>query len=610
MSDTTPAVALRNVAIIAHVDHGKTTLVDKMVAHSGLLRTNQNLPDCFLDSNDLERERGITILAKNISVPYKGVKINIIDTPGHADFGGEVERVLNMADGVILLVDAAEGPMPQTRFVLKKAIQAQLLPIVVINKLDRPDQRAREVVNEVFDLMVDLGATDEQLDFPVLYASGRKGYAVLDPDDPPQNLGPLFEAILRRIPAPEANVEEPFQLQVTTIDYSDYTGRIAIGRVARGLVRSNSQAKLIKRDGTMQNVQIKKIYTFEGLKKEAREAVECGDICAVEGLSTCDIGDTIADPLKPEGLPPVTIDEPTISMLFQVNDGTFSGESGKYVTSRQLRDRLQRELLRNVAMRLEDTDRPEVIKVYGRGVLHLGVLIENMRREGYEFCVGKPRVVYREIDGVKCEPIELVQVEVPEQHAGKVIELLGQRRGEMTTMETREGHVSMEFHCPARGLIGIRTRLLNLTQGEAVFHHNFHGYEPFRGEIPGRGQGVMICTDEGVATAYAMFKLKDRGPFFIDPQERVYEGMIVGEHCKDNDLEVNVCNSKKLTNIRTTSADEKLTLSPPRRYSVEEAIEYIDEDELVEVTPDAIRIRKMLLKEADRRRKSRAGKDD
>jgi GTP-binding protein len=605
MNLSLPAGAIRNVAIIAHVDHGKTTLVDKMVAQSGLLRAHQELPECFLDSNDLERERGITILAKNISVPYKGVKINLIDTPGHADFGGEVERVLNMADGAILLVDAAEGPMPQTRFVLRKALAAGLLPIVVINKMDRPDARYAEVLDLVFDLMVELGASDDQLDFPVLYASGRQGYAVADPADEKKNLLPLFDAILRRVPAPESRLDEPFQLQVTNLEYSEFTGRIAVGRLNRGVLRAGSQARLIKRNGEAENVQIKKIYTFEGLRKEPRELIEGGDICAIEGLPDVDIGDTLADPARPEALDHVSVDEPTISMLFGVNDGPFAGQSGKYVTSRQVRDRLMRELLRNVALRVEETDRKDVLKVFGRGVLHLGVLIENMRREGYEFCVGKPKVVFREIDGVRCEPVEAVTVEVPEQHAGKVIEFLGQRRGEMVRMETRDGHVSLEFRCPSRGLIGIRTKLLNATQGEAVLHHTFHDYEPDRGPLGGRLNGVMISIEEGQSNAYAMFKLKDRGPFFIDPQERVYAGMIVGEHCKDTDLEVNVCRAKKLTNIRTTAADEKLLLAPPRRYTVEEAIEYIDDDELVEVTPDAIRMRKMQLRSSDRRRDSR-----
>jgi GTP-binding protein len=606
MTLSLPAGSIRNVAIIAHVDHGKTTLVDKMVGQTGLLRANQELPECFLDSNDLERERGITILAKNISVPYKGVKINLIDTPGHADFGGEVERVMNMADGVLLLVDAAEGPMPQTRFVLRKALAADLLPIVVINKMDRPDARSAEVLDEVFDLMVDLGATDDQLDFPVLYASGRHGYAVTDPADEPKNLIPLFDAILRRIPPPPSFPDEPFQLQVTNLEYSEFTGRIAVGRLSRGILRSGVQARLIKKTGEAETVTIKKLYTFEGLRKEPREIVEGGDICAIEGIPDVDIGDTLADPVRPEALDHVSVDEPTISMLFQVNDSPFAGQSGKYVTSRQVRDRLRRELLKNVALRVEDTDRAEVLRVYGRGVLHLGVLIENMRREGYEFCVGKPKVVFREIDGKRCEPVEAVSVEVPEKHAGKVIEFLGQRRGELVRMETREGHVSLEFRCPSRGLIGIRTKLLNQTQGEAVLHHTFHDYEPDRGPIGGRAQGVLVSIEEGQGNAYAIFKLKDRGPFFIGPGERVYEGMIVGEHCKDNDLEVNVCRTKKLTNIRTTSADEKLILAPPRRYTVEEAIEYIDDDELVEITPDAVRMRKMLLRANDRKRDSRA----
>jgi GTP-binding protein len=602
--------ALRNVAIIAHVDHGKTTLVDKLVAQSGLLRSNQELPECFMDSNDLERERGITILAKNISVPYKGVKINLIDTPGHADFGGEVERVVNMADGCILLVDAAEGPMPQTRFVLKKALAVGLLPIVVVNKIDRPDQRAKEVVDEVFDLMVDLRATDLQLDFPVLFASGRNGYAMLDMEDRPQNLVPLFETILTRVPPPEAKPDEPVQLQVTSLDYSDYTGRIAIGRVARGTVRTNAKLKLMKRDGTAVDVTVKRVSTFEGLRKEPKEVVEAGDICAIEGVPNVDIGDTFADPLRLEALKRLEVDEPTISMYFQVNDGPFAGRDGKFVTSRQVRDRLNRELLKNVALRVEDTDRAEVMKVSGRGVLHLGVLIENMRREGYEICVGKPKVIFREEDGVKLEPIELVSCEVPESHAGKVIEILGRRRGELVSMETRDGHASLEFHCPSRGLIGIRNHVLTATQGEAVMHSTFMDYQPHKGQIGGRQQGVLISIETGSANAYSMFKLKDRGSFFVEPGEEVYEGMVVGEHCKDNDLGVNACRAKKLTNIRTTQADEKLTLPPPRRYSVEEALEYVDDDELVEITPTAVRIRKTKLKEHERKRTERAGDDD
>jgi GTP-binding protein len=601
-STSAPAAAIRNVAIIAHVDHGKTTLVDKLVAQSGLIQSHQALPECFMDSNDLERERGITILAKNISVPYKGVKVNLIDTPGHADFGGEVERVLNMANGCILLVDAAEGPMPQTRFVLKKALAVGLLPIVVINKIDRPDQRAKEVVDEVFDLMVDLKATDHQLDFPVLFASGRNGYAMFDLDEKPQNLLPLFDTILRRVPPPTSTPDEPVQLQVTSLDYSDYTGRIAVGRVNRGLLRSGARLKLLKRDGSAFDVVIKRVSTFEGLRKEAREIVETGDICAVEGVQNVDIGDTFCDPSRLEPLGAVTVDEPTISMYFQVNDGPFAGRDGKFVTSRQIRDRLQKELLKNVALKVEDTDRAEVMKVSGRGVLHLGILIENMRREGFEICVGKPRVIFKEENGEKLEPIELVSCEVPESHAGKVIELLGKRRGEMVSMETREGHASLEFHCPSRGLIGIRNVVLTATQGEAILHSNFMDYEPHRGPIGGRSQGVMISLETGSANAYALFKLKDRGAFFVDSGEEVYAGMIVGEHCKDNDLGVNVCRAKKLTNIRTTQAEEKLTLPPPRRYTVEAALEYIDDDELVEITPTAVRLRKAKLRESDRKR--------
>ncbi|HYC77930.1 MAG TPA: translational GTPase TypA [Planctomycetota bacterium] len=598
--------ALRNIAIIAHVDHGKTTLVDKLLRQSGTFAAHEHLVERVMDSNDLERERGITILAKNCAVTYNGTHINIVDTPGHADFGGEVERVLSMVDGVILLVDAAEGPMPQTRFVLKKALARGLLPIVVINKIDRPDQRAREVVDEVFDLMVDLKADDEQLDFPVLFASGRRGYAMPDLDDPPQNLIPLFEAILRRVPPPRATPDEPLQLQVTSLDYSDYTGRIAIGRVARGTLRSGARLKLVKRDGTVVDATVKRVSTFEGLRKEPRDVVETGDICAIEGVSDVDIGDTFCDPLRQEPLTAVHVDEPTISMFFQVNDGPFVGKDGKYVTSRQIRDRLQRELLKNVALRVEDTDRPEVLKVSGRGVLHLGVLIENMRREGFELCVGKPKVIFKEENGERLEPVELVSCEVPDTHAGKVIEILGRRRGELVSMESRDGHASLEFHCPSRGLIGIRNLVLTATQGEAILHSTFMDYEPYKGPLAGRTQGVLISLETGSSNAYAMFKLKDRGTFFIDPGEEVYEGMIVGEHCKDNDLVVNCCRAKKLTNIRTTSADEKLTLPPPRRYTVEAALEYIEDDELVEITPTAVRLRKTRLKETERKRSERA----
>jgi GTP-binding protein len=605
----TDATALRNVAIIAHVDHGKTTLVDQLVAQSGLLRSHQQLPECFMDSNDLERERGITILAKNISVPYKDVKINLIDTPGHADFGGEVERVVNMADGCLLLVDAAEGPMPQTRFVLKKALAAGLLPIVVVNKIDRPDQRAKEVVDEVFDLMVDLKASDAQLDFPVLFASGRNGYAMFELDDRPQNLLPLFETILKRVPPPNGSAEEPVQLQVTSLDYSDYTGRIAIGRVARGVMRSGARLKLLKRDGTAKDVSVKRLSTFEGLRREPRDLVRAGDICAVEGVAEADIGDTFADPLKPEALVRVDVDEPTISMYFQVNDGPFAGREGKFVTSRQIRDRLHRELLKNVALRVEDTDRAEVMKVSGRGVLHLGVLIENMRREGFEICVGRPKVILKEENGVKLEPFELVSCEAPETHAGKVIEILGRRGGELVSMETRDGHASLEFHCPSRGLIGIRNQVLTATQGEAIMHATFMDYQPHRGALGGRVQGVMVSIETGASNAYALFKLKDRGPFFVKPGVDVYEGMIVGEHCKEGDLGVNVCRTKKLTNIRTTSADEKLTLPPPRLFSVEEALEYVEDDELVELTPTSVRMRKARLKETDRKRSERAEAD-
>ena len=600
--------ALRNVAIIAHVDHGKTTLVDKMIAQAGLLRANQQVQECMLDSNDLERERGITILAKNISMRYGDVKINVFDTPGHADFGGEVERILRMADGVLLLVDAFEGPMPQTRFVLRKSLECGHMPIVVVNKMDKADARPDAVVDMVFDLMVDLGANDRQLDFPVLYASGRDGWARREPELGDGDMVALFDTILDRIPLPADSVDGPLQMQVSALDWSEFTGRMAIGRVTRGKMVKGMRVAVAKEGSEVVHEQGRKLMVFEGMGKEETDEVLAGDVCAVEGLENVNIGDTICDPEHIDPMPRMAVDEPTISMTFTINDGPFAGREGKFVTSRQVRGRLHRETLKNVALRVEDTERPEVLKVSGRGVLHLGILVEEMRREGYEFCVGKPKVIMREVDGKLHEPIELVTVEVPERHAGKVIELLGQRRGELVKMEPSEGVTRLQFTCPARGLIGIRTRVLNLTQGEAVLHHVFHDYEPHKGEIAERGNGVMVCASEGEAVAYALEKLKDRGIFFIPPNTMVYEGMIVGEHSKDNDLEVNATKGKKHTNIRTSNTDRKLFLPPHRDMGVEESLEYIAEDEYVEMTPSSIRIRKVVLRESERRRMKRVAK--
>ena len=595
--------ALRNVAIIAHVDHGKTTLVDKMIAHAGLLRSNQATQECMLDSNALERERGITILAKNIAMRYGGVKINLFDTPGHADFGGEVERTLNLADGVLLLVDAFDGPMPQTRFVLRKALEAGLPPIVVINKMDRQGARPAVVLDAVFDLMVSLGATDEQLDFPVIYAAGRDGWANTIPEPSTDGLTCLFDVILKRIPEPKGDADGPTMVQVAALDWNEFAGRIAIGRILRGRVEAGKPLMVQREDGTVARVLPRKVMVFEGMGRMAVQTVECGDVCALEGLDSIQIGDTLCSPDKVEALPRIRVDEPTIAMVFQINDGPLVGTEGKLVTSRQIRERLERETLKNVALRLKDTNRADAIEVSGRGVLHLGILIEEMRREGYEFCVGKPRVLTKEEDGVRMEPFESVLVESPERHAGKVIELFGQRRAEMEKMEPGPGGtVRVEFRCPARGLIGVRTRLLNLTQGEAVLSHIFAGWAEWTGTLPSRGQGVMISVELGESNLYALEKLKDRGSFFVAAGAKVYEGMVVGEHSKTNDIEVNCCREKKLTNIRTTSADRKLYLPPPRDLGVEDSLEYIEDDELVEFTPKSIRLRKMLLREADRRK--------
>ena len=599
---------IRNVAIIAHVDHGKTTLVDQMLRQCGQFRESQLKGERILDSNDLERERGITILAKNIAIEYRGIKINLIDTPGHADFGGEVERVLMMADGCLLLVDAFEGPMPQTRFVLRKAFECGLRPVVVINKIDRHDARPHEVVDEVLDLFIELNASDEALDFPVVYSSATLGYASLDPDKHTDSVQPLFEMILSHVTPPESDPDAPVQMLITTLDYSDYVGRIGIGRVVRGTLRSGRPITVIHRDGTKKNEQIAELLVFDGLGRKKVEEVTAGDICAVVGLESVDIGNTIADPEHPEPLPLIRIDEPTLHMTFRVNDSPFCGRLGKFLTSRHIRDRLEKELQKNVALRVDPGHTPEEFHVSGRGMLHLSVLIENMRREGYELAVGKPKVIYRELDNRKTEPIEQCVIDVPTANVGAVMELLGQRRAICTTMETRSETTHLEFTVPARGLIGVRNRLLNATNGTAIMHHNFYEYEFLRGPIPGRTNGVLIAMETGQVTAYALEGLTDRGVLFVAPPEHVYAGQIVGEHNRENDLDVNVCRAKKLTNMRAAGADKTVVLKPPRILTLEMALEFIEDNELVEVTPDAVRLRKRLLSENDRKRASRAGK--
>ncbi len=592
---------IRNVAIIAHVDHGKTTLVDQLIKQSNIFKNHQHITDRILDSNDLERERGITIFSKNISLLYRGYKINLIDTPGHADFGGEVERVLKMADGVLLLVDAFEGPMPQTRFVLQKALQLHLKPVVVINKIDRPDSRAEEVLNEVYDLFIDLDANDDQLEFPVLYASGRDGWATRTLGSPSTTLQPLLETIINHIPAPQCE-DGPLQMQVTTLDYNDYQGRIGIGRVYQGKLNRSSRLAIIKRDGSIESFTPKQVFVFEGLERREVQEVYCGDICAVVGAEDIHIGDTIADIEHPEPLPIIAVDEPTISMTFLTNNSPFYGKEGRFVTSRQIRERLLKELQHNVALRVEETSSPDRFKVSGRGLLHLSILIENMRREGYELQVGQPRVIYREVGGKKMEPIEILVVDVPQELAGKVIELVGQRRGEMITMETKGTTTHLEFHIPTRGLKGLRSRLLTATSGEAVMHHRFYQYEYFKGAIPQRQTGVLISMGTGPATAYAIDSLQDRGRFFIKPGEVVYRGQIVGEHVKEGDLEVNVQREKKLTNMRAAGSDKAARIIPAIELSLEEALEFINDDELVEVTPQSIRLRKVHLDPNDRKR--------
>ena len=593
---------IRNIAIIAHVDHGKTTLVDKMMLAGHLFRNDQTNGELVLDNNDLERERGITILSKNVSINYNGTKINIIDTPGHADFGGEVERVLNMADGCILLVDAFEGPMPQTRFVLQKALQIGLKPIVVVNKVDKPNCRPEEVYEMVFDLMFSLNATEEQLDFPVIYGSAKNNWMGEDWQTPTDSLTPLLDCIVKHIPAPQ-QLEGTPQMLITSLDFSAYTGRIAVGRVHRGTLKEGMNITLAKRDGTLVKSKIKELNTFEGLGRKKVESVSSGDICAIIGVEGFEIGDTICDFENPEALPPIAIDEPTMSMLFTINDSPFFGKEGKFVTSRHIHERLQKELDKNLALRVSKTENEDgKWIVSGRGVLHLSVLIETMRREGYELQVGQPQVIFKEIDGVKCEPIEELTISVPEEFSSKMIDMVTRRRGEMTSMETQGDRVNIEFDMPSRGIIGLRTNVLTASQGEAIMAHRFKEYQPYKGDIERRSNGSMIAMESGTAFAYAIDKLQDRGKFFIYPQDEVYAGQVVGEHVHEKDLVINVTKSKKLTNMRASGSDDKARIIPPIVFSLEEALEYIKADEYVEVTPKSMRMRKVILDELERKR--------
>ena len=594
---------IRNIAIIAHVDHGKTTLVDKMLMAGKLFRDNQKTGTQILDSNDLERERGITILSKNVSIRYKDVKINIIDTPGHSDFGGEVERVLNMADGCILLIDAFEGPMPQTRFVLQKALQIGLKPIVVVNKVDKPNCRPEEVYEMAFDLMCALDATEEQLDFPVVYGSAKQGWMGPDYNKPTNDITYLLDKIIDVIPAPK-QLEGTPQMLITSLSYSSYTGRIAVGRVHRGTLTAGMDVTIAHRDGTMEKTKIKDLQTFEGMGHAHADSVSSGDICAIVGLENFEIGDTICDLANPEPLPPIAVDEPTMSMLFTIHDSPFFGREGKFCTSRHIGERLQKELERNLALKVREIS-PDRWIVSGRGVLHLSVLIETMRREGYELQVGQPQVIYKNIDGVKCEPVEELTINVPEEYSSKMIDMVTRRKGEMTSMESQGDRVNIEFEIPSRGIIGLRTNVLTGSQGEAIMAHRFKDYQPYKGEIVRRTNGSMIALESGTAFAYAIDHLQDRGKFFISPQDEVYAGQVVGEHVHDNDLVVNVTKAKQLTNMRASGADEKARIVPPVIFSLEEALEYIKEDEYVEVTPKSMRMRKITLDHLERKRANR-----
>ena len=595
---------IRNIAIIAHVDHGKTTLVDKMLLAGNLFRANQQTGALILDNNDLERERGITILSKNVSINYKGTKINIIDTPGHSDFGGEVERVLNMADGCILLVDAFEGPMPQTRFVLEKALKIGLKPIVVVNKVDKPNCRPEEVYEMVFDLMFNLGATEDQLDFPVVYGSAKNGWMAEDWNTPTEDISYLLDKIVEVIPAPQVLEGTP-QMLITSLDYSNYTGRIAVGRIHRGSLREGMNVTIAHRDGTMEKTRIKEIHTFEGMGHVKTDAVQCGDLCALVGLDKFEIGDTICDYENPEALPPIKIDEPTMSMLFTINNSPFFGKEGKFCTSRQIDERLQKELQKNLALQVRKTDGFDSWVVSGRGVLHLSVLIETMRREGYELQVGQPQVIYKEIDGVKCEPIEELTISTPEDYSSKLIDMVTRRKGEMVSMQTQGDRLNIVFNIPSRGIIGLRTNAMTASQGEAILAHRFKDYQPYKGDIDRRSNGSMVALEDGTVFAYAIDKLQDRGKFFVSSQDKVYGGQIVGEHIHEKDLVINVTNSKQLTNVRASGTDEKARIIPPVIFSLEEALEWIKEDEYVEVTPQSIRMRKILLDHTQRKRANR-----
>ena len=600
---------IRNIAIIAHVDHGKTTLVDRMIYQAKLVRGQENLEELILDNNDLERERGITILAKNVSVIYKGVKINIIDTPGHSDFGGEVERVLNMADGVLLLVDAFEGCMPQTRFVLQKAIEMGKKPVVVINKVDKLNCRPEEVQEEVFDLMCQLNATDDQLDFKTVYGSAKQGWMSYDWRKPTTDITPLLDTILEAIPAPEVKEGTP-QMLISSLEYSPYVGRIAIGRVTRGELKAGMNISLCKRYDIIQKQKIKDLMVFSGLGKTKVDSVQCGDICAVVGIDGFEIGDTIADYENPEPLPPIAVDEPTMSMLFCINNSPFFGREGKFVTSRHLKERLEKELEKNLALRVKPGPNADSFIVYGRGVLHLSVLIETMRREGFELQVGQPKVLDKTINGQRCEPIENLTIDVPEEFVGKAIEISTRRKAALIHMENRGDRTHLEFDIPSRGLMGLRSNLLTATQGEAVVAHRFKDYEPYKGDIERRTNGSLVSLETGVSVAYSMDKLQDRGRFFIEPGVEIYAGQVVGEHTRERDLNINICKTKKLTNMRASGSDDKVMLPPPIVFSLEEALEYIQEDELVEVTPKSMRIRKIILYEIERKRKSGVASDN
>jgi len=601
--------SIRNVAIIAHVDHGKTTLVDRILYQSKLFREDKDNGDLILDNNDLERERGITILSKNVSVRYKDVKINIIDTPGHSDFGGEVERVLNMADGVLLLVDAFEGPMPQTRFVLEKAIQLGLKPIVVVNKVDKPNCTPEETQEAVFDLMYNLGASDDQLDFPTVFGSSKQGWMSDHWTHVTNDVSYLLDVIVDTIP--EAKYEEGTpQMLITSLDYSSYVGRIAVGRLKRGILQAGMNVSLVKRDGSIEKNQIKELYTFEGLGKErTKKPVMAGDIVAVMGLENFEIGDTVADFENPEALPPIHVDEPTMSMLFTINNSPFFGREGKFVTSRHLRERLYRETEKNLALKVEDTDSPDALMVYGRGILHLSILVETMRREGYEFQIGQPKVLLKEIDGKKCEPIEVMNVQVPENFAGRVIELASQHKGEMINMSPKGDRMNLDFNIPARGLIGLRSAMLTATEGEAVMSHRFKDYEPWKGDMETHSVGALIAMETGSAVPYALWKLQDRGKFFVQPNEDVYMGEVIGENTRANDIVLNINKTKHLTNVRASGSDDKIVLIPPVRMSLEEYMEYIRDDEYLEVTPKSLRLRKIILDEIERKRSGRKSEE-